>query len=421
MATDETMASLAEAIKNMNKPKVPPPMAFDPMNKTMTVAQFFVAYERYAHATYENDKISWTQALRSFLVGEVLNVYSAMGATELDFDTIKTNMMKLFTSRDTMNTRRHAEFLSAVRQPNESYAVYAMRLSKLATLSLGNNPGKDELVLTKFLDSLPSDMRRQLALQLATAENPSIDKVIQMVQAVEPLALPPQAAMVGPMPQWPTNQGTTEATSSYLAPWTALTMPYSTAAACAPIEDRQQAYLTRMSQPTQQVLQLQTQRGFSSADAGQAVRPVDANPDRSSAQCFACNGYGHFRNQCPNESQNQNRFSRPQNKISNNNNYNNIKSFNNNNYSNTNKFSNNNNYKNNHQKSRDDSRSAPTYNNYPSGQNTRQEQNRVECQFCGKEGHVLAQCYKFKEQFGACVWCGSTEHKAYQCTKKQLN
>jgi hypothetical protein len=77
----------------MNRPLVPPPQPFVPSDRTYKIREFFNFFELYAENTYGPRGISWTQALRSFMLDEARESLIAMGASDLPYDHVKDNLI----------------------------------------------------------------------------------------------------------------------------------------------------------------------------------------------------------------------------------------------------------------------------------------------------------------------------------------
>lgn len=182
----EVMGQLAQAMAGVNRPAVPPPSPYSPYNKDYSIESFFVGFEKYAERVYGGDRNSWKQVLSTYLIGESREALVAMGSTDLEYETVKNNLQSLFKPRSLLGGGLHAEFLRAVKLPTESFPLYAMRLRKLAGAAFGEGRGGDELVLTKFMESLSLELRTQIAVQLASVGEPDLERVIQLVTSIEP-------------------------------------------------------------------------------------------------------------------------------------------------------------------------------------------------------------------------------------------
>ena len=59
--------------------------------------------------------------------------------------------------------------------------------------------------------------------------------------------------------------------------------------------------------------------------------------------------------------------------------------------------------------------------NCPNKNRSRSNKTSVSCMFCGRSGHVFADCRTFKERFMQCAFCGSTEHASFNCKDHPRN
>jgi hypothetical protein len=303
---------LTVALGNLNRHVRPPPQPFDPAVKTTTIDDFFRTYEAYASHTYgpkQGNSDSWLVALRSFLVGDAQHSLSAMSAHQLDYDAVKANLVSLFTPNDFLRTNKTSAFLLAQRHPGESFPVFSLRLAGLAAAAFGDVAGRDQMIMSKLMDSLPQELKVQVSVQLASMREPSLETVVQLITALEPFI--PRSSVAVPV-------------NAY------------------------QASAVRPPATNPEV------------NVRKTPNPSNSNVDASvrAKRCFKCNQTGHFIRNCPSRNE-----------------------------------------------SRQPMRTSPNFTG-------------VTCQYCSKPGHVLAQCRDFKKEFGACIWCGSEDHKSFKCSSK---
>lgn len=185
---EQVMEHLATAIGDMNRPIRPPPLPFDPMAKAMEIRDFFRTFEAYAAHTYGpkcGNGDSWLVALRSFLAGEAQLSFAAMSGHRLDYDTVKNNLISLYTPRDLLKTGKISAFISTHRHPGESIAVFAMRLTGLATSAFPNSQERERVIIAKLIENVPVNIRAQIEVQVSNIAQPNLDTVVQIASALE--------------------------------------------------------------------------------------------------------------------------------------------------------------------------------------------------------------------------------------------
>ena len=79
---------------------------------------------------------------------------------------------------------RLLHFWSLKRHPGESFPVFALRLAGLAAAAFGDVAGRDQMIMSKLMDSLPLELK--VSVQLASMREPSLETVVQLVTALEP-------------------------------------------------------------------------------------------------------------------------------------------------------------------------------------------------------------------------------------------
>jgi hypothetical protein len=308
------MEQLTVAIGNMNRHIKPPPYQFDPAVKSVSISDFFRSFEPYAAHTYGpkgNNSEAWLVALRSFLLGDAQRSLSAMRSNQLDYDTVKQNLVSLFTPRDILRTGKISAFMTAMRQPGETFPVYAMRLTGLAASAFGAMADRDNFIISKLMESLSDEVRAQVTVQISNMPNPTLDTVVQIVSALEPFIrrVPPSV----------------------------------------------RSFELQHFTPTSMSPDSRRERTEAEKKLKSRLSATEAIP--KSRACFECGEVGHFARNCPKRRQ---------------------------------------------------AKSALT----------KSASGRVVCQYCDREGHVLAKCQDFKKDFCCCIWCGKTDHKAFECSKK---
>jgi hypothetical protein len=187
------------------------------------------------------------------LLGDAQHSLVAMGAGQLDYETVKRNLTALFTSSDLLRTGKVSAFMGAQRFPGESFPVFAMRLTGLAACAFGNMAERDKMIMSKLIETVPDEMKAQVTVQLASMPNPTLDNVVQVVSALEPFFRKTPSSM--------------------------------------PVR----------SVEVQHTLARSEARGASSSrvDFRSRDRGRETGAVRKSMACFFCNEVGHFARNCP--------------------------------------------------------------------------------------------------------------------------
>ena len=153
---------LLTALQQLSRVKVPPPNLCD---NPGSLEKFFETFERYALATYGDDKISWLQILPSFLKGEPLQICNALGDS-LEYEELRDRMIDEFAVPAGITSQIFTRLLEAKIMDGESLKCFGIRLEGLADKIPSDDAGKRALMLSAFRANLPDDVNKQLDLQL---------------------------------------------------------------------------------------------------------------------------------------------------------------------------------------------------------------------------------------------------------------
>ena len=188
MSGDEiscAMGNLAQAINDLRTDRVPPPVTFSGLGGASAVNSFFLAFEKYATSVYKQDFDSWYQVLPSFLDGEAKSIVRAFGR-DASYEVVKQRLIAECTNCTTLTSNDFAGFFSASRHSGESLVCFSIRLESLARrVAVASPSGREVMVKSKFLSSLPSAILDQLNIQLGHKESASLSEVVRLATILE--------------------------------------------------------------------------------------------------------------------------------------------------------------------------------------------------------------------------------------------
>ena len=184
---EAVLENLAQAIEQLNINKVPPPMPYNGEASGTSIEDFFVNFERYAHALYQDEYASYLQILPSYVVGESRDMVLAFGSGNgVTYQIVKDKLIDQINSRKTIGSNKYTDFFSAKRRPNESLVCYSIRLQTLATkMPNASQQTKDIMVKSKFLSSLNTTTARQVDITLSSQPNPTLDQIVKLASILE--------------------------------------------------------------------------------------------------------------------------------------------------------------------------------------------------------------------------------------------
>ena len=352
----QVLQNLATTIAGLNVNRVPPPQPYTGLG---SIEDWFVGFERYAEALYQQDFASYLQILPSFLEGEAKNIVLAFGTLSGNqYRTVKDRLVLEMSTRHAVGSNRYTDFFSTKRRPNESLVCYAIRLQSMAEkLPNATNETKAIMTKSKFLGGLPSTIARQVDIHMANNNNATLDQIVKLASILEsergcaavastqyPIAF--VNSSVDPYLTW--NDGHND-----IPQLTSVTAPATPNLA---IEGRQQqCYVCRAT------------------DHFARDCPIGKN-----TRCYNCHEMGHIAKNCRRER-------RP--RVSGNN---------------------------------EQTGNRTNGGAVVSGSNRTSiggGNGGLSCSFCGKKGHLMMDCYTFEKKLVVCVWCGES-HASHTCANK---
>ena len=182
----KVMEDLARGIDNLQVVKVPPPHIFRGFEDSISIELFFEMFERHCRSIYKESEVSWLQVLPNFLSGESRALTLAYGLAT-PYTTVKEKLIQKFKKTPRLDQGDINDIFSAIRRPEESYGVFAVRLEMLANRWLTASPEvRKELVRARFLDLLDGITRNKLQLHFGSnaAETP-LSQIITFVTIAE--------------------------------------------------------------------------------------------------------------------------------------------------------------------------------------------------------------------------------------------
>ena len=156
---------LCKLLQSLKSPKdVVSPGKFD-VGGGISMSRFLSEFEKYFHHRYSGSDRQCAQLLGDFLEGSAKQAYRAMDGALMKYSRLKPQLLDWYSSsRTTQRQSRELDFDSASRSPEESYAIYCLRLERLAARAYpGNEREQDRQLCRKFWNTAPRGFQRILA------------------------------------------------------------------------------------------------------------------------------------------------------------------------------------------------------------------------------------------------------------------
>ena len=113
---------------------------------------FLSDFEAFFTNKYYGDQRARSRVLRNFLVGEIKEVFDVVGGTHLGYDEVKEKLLQWYDMESIIIRHRNkAEFLAAMKKPDESFTLYCLRLETLANIAY---PKKADKAFSKLKKQL---------------------------------------------------------------------------------------------------------------------------------------------------------------------------------------------------------------------------------------------------------------------------